>query len=430
MQLSLSQKSSHHVQSCVFWNVLSSGLNSIVSIILLFVVTRIKGTSDAGIFSLAFSTAQMMLTIGNYGMRNYQATDIKGKYNFFTYFNSRITTSFIMLFTTIGFVLIRKYTTEEILIFISLCLLKITDAFDDLYGGFFQNKDRLDISGKLLFFRVLIYCILFSVTLLISKNLLLAICIAILSSIFTLIGLLLRTENKFHFKHYQVNCKKILQLLYECFPLCLGSFLLVYLGNAPKYSIDTYLTNDMQAVYTYLFMPCFVINLFVSFALQPILVRLSLIWEKRKFSDFLKNISFIYLIAIGISVIITISGKYLGCTLLGIVFDIDLSLYHNVLSILLIGGGFYSLSVIGQIILTIMRHQYATLWGFGISSVFVTIISPILVKHFSLLGAAVSYSLSAALLCMILLLFIIIYYNKEKKIHRSKDSFPYKKEVQ
>lgn len=63
-------------QKSVFWNMMSSGLNSVVSMFLLWIVTMINGVSDAGIFSLAFSTSQMMLTIGNYGMRKLSAGQI------------------------------------------------------------------------------------------------------------------------------------------------------------------------------------------------------------------------------------------------------------------------------------------------------------------------------------------------------------------
>ena len=77
-------------KNSVFWNMMSSGLNSVVSMFLLWIVTLINGVSDAGVFSLAFSTSQMMLTIGNYGMRNYQATDIRNKYTMGIYLSSRI----------------------------------------------------------------------------------------------------------------------------------------------------------------------------------------------------------------------------------------------------------------------------------------------------------------------------------------------------
>lgn len=415
MQKFLLEKKANHTQSSVFWNMMSSGLNSVVSILLLLVVTRINGTSDAGIFSLAFSTAQMMLTIGNYGMRNYQATDIKNKYHLHTYLGSRVVTALAMTIFTCLFVIMRGYYLEKILIFMGLCLLKVTDAFDDLYGGYFQNQERLDISGKILFLRVSSYCIVFTLTLLISHNLLLTIGITTIFSSLILIWMISCTRKNFPLCRPKFYWREIRNLLAECLPLCLGNFLLVYLGNAPKYAIDTYMTNDMQAYYTYLFMPCFVINLFVGFALQPILVKLSTLWHGKKYRDFLKISSIIFIAAIGISFIIVIAGGLLGCFLLGIVFGVDLMSYQIVLIILLIGGGFYSLAVICQVILTIMRHQYSTLWGFGVSSIIVTLISPILVKHYELMGAAYAYTISTALLFIILLLFIVIFYSKEKK---------------
>lgn len=273
-------------KAAVFWNLMASGLNSVVSIILLLFVTRIAGTEDAGIFSLGFSTAQMMLCIGNYGMRNFQSTDIKDKYTFGTYLGSRILTSTAMMIISILFVIVKGYYPEKALIVVFLCLLKVTDAVDDLYGGFFQRNGRLDISGKLLFLRVFAYCTAFLVVLLISGNVMTAILASILVSVLMLIFLLLLTKDAFSFSVRSFSMASIGRLLVECFPLCLGAFLLIYLGNAPKYAIDSYLSSTMQAYYTYLFMPCFVINLLVGFVLQPVLVKLTVLWEQKKIRPF------------------------------------------------------------------------------------------------------------------------------------------------
>lgn len=411
----LLKKKANHTSSCVFWNILSSGLNSVVSILLLLIVTRINGTSDAGIFSLAFSTAQMMLTIGNYGMRNYQATDITEKHHFSIYAGSRVLTCFAMTLFTFLFVLVRGYQTEKILIFMGLCLLKVTDAFDDLYGGFFQNKERLDISGKILFFRVTFYCIIFTLVLLFTHNLLLTIGITTICSALILIWMIFSTRRDFTLSAPRFRLKSIFSLLLECLPLCLGNFLLIYIGNAPKYAIDTYLSNDMQAYYTYLFMPCFVINLFVSFALQPILVKLSLLWNKKDLNNYLKIVGVIYVIAFAISLVIMAGGRFLGCQILGLVFGVDLMEYKNTLTLLLLGGGFYSLAVISQVVLTIMRCQYSTLWGFGIASVIAALISPLFVQKYQLTGAAYAYLISTILLFVILMLFFIFYFFRTKK---------------
>lgn len=402
-------------QSTVFWNMLSSGLNSVISIVLLLFVTRIKGASVAGIFSLGFSTAQMMLTIGNYGMRNYQATDVQDKYSLGTYLSSRIVTSAAMIIITFLFLFYKDYNIEKALVILFLCVLKVTDAFDDLYGGFFQKNERLDISGKILFFRVSFYSAGLIIGLYLTKDLLLSIIIAIIISALYIIWMIFLTKDNFPLCLPDFNFKPLKKLLIECFPLGIGSFLLIYIGNAPKYAIDTYMNDQAQAYFTYIFMPCFVINLFVSFALQPLLVHLSVIWNQKLLKKFVKLTATIFACALCISIVIILAGKLFGCPILSWLFGVSLYAYSDHLTILLVGGAFFSFAVIGQIILTIMRRQYSLLWGFGISSLIATVISPLLVKQKGLMGAALSYTFSSGILFLILLGLIIFYYRKAQK---------------
>ena len=119
-------------KSSVFWNMMSSGINSVVSMFLLLIVTRLVGVAEAGIFSLGFSTSQMMLTIGNYGMRNYQVTDLNNKYSMKEYLSSRILTTILMMLIVVVFIFAEGYFWEKALVTILLCLLKVTDAFDDV----------------------------------------------------------------------------------------------------------------------------------------------------------------------------------------------------------------------------------------------------------------------------------------------------------
>ena len=319
-----------------------------------------------------------------------------------------------MMIISILFVIVKGYYPEKALIVVFLCLLKVTDAVDDLYGGFFQRNGRLDISGKILFLRVFAYCTAFLVTLLVSGSVMAAILASILVSALVLILLLFLTKGAFSFSVRSFSLASIGRLLVECFPLCLGAFLLIYLGNAPKYAIDSYLSSTMQAYYTYLFMPCFVINLLVGFVLQPVLVKLTVLWEQKKNQAFLKYCFLMHLAALGISLVILLCGAFLGCPVLSIVFGVNLNSYSAVLDVLLIGGGFFALAVIDQVILTIMRHQYAMLWGFGLASLFATVLSPILVKSMGLMGAALAYTCSDAILFLIFLLFILFYYRKER----------------
>ena len=399
----------------VFWNMMSSGLNSIVSMLLLWVVTLLNGVSDAGIFSLGFSTSQMMLTIGNYGMRNYQATDVTNKYSIKVYEASRIVTNIIMMVSVLGFVWFEDYYFEKALITILLCLLKVTDAFDDVYGGYYQVKGRLDIAGKIMSIRIGAYVLGFILTLIFTHSLILSCLISIIISSIVLIVLIHSTKIIIPLEKPSFQWNRIWNLLTECFPLCISAFLLIYMGNAPKYAIDTYLTAKDQAYYTYLFMPCFVTNLFVGFALQPLLVRLSKSWVHKEYRKFIKLCGLIFAGALIISTIIIFGGAILGCPILSIVFGVSLSAYTNVLVVLLIGGAFFAFAVIEQVILTVMRRQVYLLVGFGIASAIAMFISGILVKKFALLGAAYAYTISAGALFLVLAFMIFIFLYLEKK---------------
>lgn len=402
-------------RASVFWNVMSSGINSVVSMFLLLIVTRINGITDAGIFSLAFSTSQMMLTIGNYGMRNYQATDLKDKYSMRIYLFSRIVTNIIMMICVAVFIIAEEYTFEKAAVTFLLCLLKATDAFDDVYGGMYQKNGRLDISGKLMTIRIISYVIVFCVVILSTHNLVLACFFSVVTSTFSLALLVFSTKTIFKLEKPKFDYIKLLGLLRECFPLCICSFLLIYIGNAPKYAIDNYLSEAEQACYNYLFMPCFVINLFVGFALQPLLVRLSKTWIHKLYADFLRLCGIIVGGAIGISLVVIMLGRMIGCQILSVVFSVNLFPYKDVLSVLLIGGGFFAVSVIEQVMITVMRKQNFLLLGFGLASVFAFGISDFLVEKNELMGAGLTYTMSAAILCVIQAAFVLFFYKKDKR---------------
>lgn len=399
----------------VFWNMMSSGLNSVVSMLLLWVVTRVSGVLSAGVFSLGFSTAQMMLTIGNYGMRNYQVTDVKNKYTMSSYVASRIITNIIMMGAVVVFCVTEGYYLEKAVVTILLCLLKMTDAFEDIYGGYYQKNGRLDISGKMMTLRIAIYVVVFCVCLIITNNLIFSCLVMFSVSMVLFVMFVFSTRKIFELPKPMFDGKKEIKLLMECFPLCLSAFLLMYMGNAPKYAIDVYLTEEAQAYYTYLFMPCFVTNLFVGFALQPLLVKMSKTWFHKDYCGFMKICGFIFGGAVAIAVFIVAAGGILGCPILSIVFGVELTEYRKTLVVLLVGGAFFSFAVIEQIILTVMRRQTWLLLGFGIASVVAFVISKPLVKMHELLGAGLSYTFSAGILFIVLAIMILFFLYIEKK---------------
>ena len=402
-------------RSSVFWNMMSSGINSVVSMFLLLIVTRTVGVAEAGIFSLGFSTSQMMLTIGNYGMRNYQVTDLNNKYSMRVYLSSRILTDALMMIAAIIFIMVENYSYEKAVVTILLCLLRATDALDDVYGGYYQKNGRLDISGKLMTIRIAFYIVVFCVVLFISSNLIVSCLGAVVASAVSLLVLVYSTKDLFALV-FPAKSRQVLELLRETFSLCASAFLLIYMGNAPKYAIDNFLSDASQAYYNYLFMPCFVINLFVGFALQPLLVRLSQSWLHAEYKKFVKLCGLIFGGAVGVAIIIVLAGYIIGCQILSVVFGVDLMQYRDVLAILLLGGAFFAFAVIEQVILTVMRRQTYLVLGFGVASLMAFLISSPLVRSKGLLGAGWTYTIAAGILFFIQAVMIWIFYQKKEQI--------------
>ena len=63
-------------QKSFLWNIIGSAVSAASSFVLLLCVTRTVGASEGGIFSLAFATSQILLTIGKFGVRAFQASEI------------------------------------------------------------------------------------------------------------------------------------------------------------------------------------------------------------------------------------------------------------------------------------------------------------------------------------------------------------------
>ena len=104
------------------WNMVGSMSNALSSFALLTIVTRLNGVEDAGLFSIAFSTAQLLTTISCFETRSIQATDVKGELDFKDYFTFRVVTCCIMMFAALGFVFYNDYHGSDATLIILISL--------------------------------------------------------------------------------------------------------------------------------------------------------------------------------------------------------------------------------------------------------------------------------------------------------------------
>lgn len=395
------------------WNMVSSILGAAQSAIFLLVVTHVCDAVYAGIFSIATTLGYQIIAIGSYGMRNFQATDVKQKYKFKEYLLSRYFTSIAMFIFLIGYVWIKDYNTEKALIILAFGVYKAVDVIEDVFHGEFQRYNRLDIGAISMTIRYVISFLVFAVVLITSHNLLFAcICEAVIS---ILVFIILTYE--------VIKPRKILSvkgalkhtgwLLRDCFPLFIGGFLYLYVCNAPKYAIDNCLSQESQMYFAILFMPVFVVNLLSSFVYRPLLVRMAICWNEKRNKEFWHMVM-IQIALIFVLTILGILGAYLcGTQILSLVYGVDVNPYRNCLVLLMFGGGFAALIGFLINVLTVMRLQTLLLLGYMVASVAALIVSNPIVSKLGIFGASVLY-VGLMVLVAAFLLVSAVFYKKKK----------------
>lgn len=401
------------------WNMTGSMLNAFQSVIMLMVLTRVLGLYEAGLFTIAYANASQFLSIGKYSVRNYQVSDSAEQLSFREYKMARIITCLVMLIVSITYVVIagklHDYTIEKMMIIVWMCLFKIIDAYEDVYHGLYQQKDRLDIASKCLTLRMFITLIVYALGLIITKNLLNTLIITTILNAIIFIVFTQATINNFVYSG-RIEKKNIFFILKTCFPLFLGSFLAYYTMNAPKYAIDSILDEELQACYGFISMPIFVISLLSNFIFNPMIAKMSFMWnegDKNTFQRlFLKQLVIIVLIV----AVCEVGAYLLGVPVLSWLYDTDLAMYKCELLVLLLGGGFLALSSLLITIITIMRMQKYVMIGYIVVAVIALFLSSVMVRNYSLMGAALLYMTLMILLCVLFAIPLVKELTKAKKV--------------
>lgn len=397
-------------KSSYLWNSASAMLNSFQTVVILMVISRIDPVNDAGIFVIAYAIGNLMLTIGRYGVRQFQASDVVEKYSYREYYYSRVLTTVVMLVVSLCYIGFEygtgQYDGNKSIVVLLICLVKWIDAFEDVFHGMLQQHDRLDIGGKILTLRLFLYTVLYMVLYAVTKDLIITSLVSLVFSFALFAALNGMVLKAFPVEKGSLSFRKIGGLMWECFPLFGSTFLIMYIGNAPKYAIDSVLSNQDQASFNYVFMPVFVISLLSNFIYQPVLNKLAVIWNQKETSRFWKLIAKYIAAILGLTAAVAIGGYFLGIPVLNLIYGVHLEGYLLHLEILLVGGGLLALINFFTMIITIVRFQKYLIGGYAVVSLAFLLFGSKCVQAYGVLGVSCFYTLS--MLFLALLFFILL----------------------
>lgn len=379
------------------WNTIGTGFNAFNSLFFMIIVTRINGVDEAGIFTLAFSTATILYSIGIYAGRIYQVTELDEKISDKDFVVSRIITCILMIILILGFCLFRGYEIDKTIIFLLLTIYKMLEAFSDVIYGILQKHDDLDIVGKSLFLKSLLSILVFLVLNLITKNVIISIiAMIIICSVIIVIYDFRKAYSYIDFSK-KVKMKNVWDIFRKGFFIFAISFLGMYVLNAPKYAIDTYLTSDYQTIFGIIVMPATVIGLVAQFLIYPYLNKIVELYKNKDIINLKRLLLKIILFVVAFGIVATLLGYFVGTQILGLIYGIDLSMYKIGLAVIIISATLYTIGTICSSILTTVRETFSQFVIYLIVAIFALILSNLFTRALEIKGAIIAYFLIMAI---------------------------------
>jgi len=391
------------------WNMIQSILFATQSAFLLMVITRTNGLDDAGVFSIAYAIASLMYYLGEYGVRKYQVTDVEEKVGFGDYHTHRVVTCLLAvivgaLYAAKGFYT-GQYSPDKALIVIIVSAMKAIEAYCDVFFSRFQQKGRLDVASKASTYRIVLPMVFCIIALIATHNLMISMLVWLAVTVIAVLTSFVIIAPEFGRIEFRTTKKQFLTITKECFPLFAGSFLLLYVGNAPKYAIDSFMDDKAQACFNFIFMPVFVIGLLANFIFNPILVTLSEEWNAGNRAAFWKIVKRQMAVIGGITLLAIAVALTIGCPVLGMLFNADLTGNRANLTILMVGGGLLALSNFFIVVVTVVRGQKYLLIGYVSAALCAWLLSGYFIKKYGIPGACMLY---ATLMFLASLIFAVV----------------------
>jgi O-antigen/teichoic acid export membrane protein len=193
---------------------------------------------------------------------------------------------------------------------------------------------------------------------------------------------------------------KIYSLIRQCVSLFLAAFMTYYVTNAPKYAIDKFLSEDIQAYFGYISMPVFIVELLNCFLYQPQMVNLADEWNCGLLNDFDKRTRRQYIVIFGLTIICALGAYILGIPILSIVYGVGLDQFKTELVVLMVSGGALAFVGYTSVLLTIMRKQNILLCNMTVITILAYLGFGRVVVYKGMIGAIYYYLFLMAVLAI------------------------------
>ena len=411
----------HATRRDYLWNTLGTAVWGMAFPLLTIVSTQLVGAEEAGKFSIAFVTGTLIMIACNYGVRNFQVSDIDEKASFASYQLNRWLCGAFALACGLAYSSARGYDAQMATIGLGVYLYKVIDGVADVYEGRLQQADKLYLAGMSQTLRSVGVIAVFSVALFLTRSMPIAAMAMGVTAIVSLVLVtaplaLLETE-----KSRRVSLREVGHLFVQCAPLFGALFLFNLIESMPKFVMEGTLAYKYQLYFNALFFPAQAILLSIGFVYKPQLLRLSSIWANPR-----KRRRFDLIIIAVMALIVAITGVCAafmagpGIPLMSFMYGLNFERYRALALLMVVAGGVTAAIDFIYAIITVLRHAGDVTKIYLICFAVSVVLPVILINLLGLMGAVVSY---LAIMALLLVLLIVEYAHIRQRIERDRNPY-------
>ncbi len=397
-----------------FGSLVLLGAQWLISVLLV----RLNGYEDAGVFSLAMTVSNVFSTVANYGLRNYQLTNIDRKDSQGQYLLMRMSTALISsLLCAVYLLLNGNYSVSEKIAVLLYLLYSMSIVMGDSLMGSLQLKDRLELNGFSNILRGALCFALFAVTLLLSKSLLLALTGMAAGSILIVVFFDWREYRRLYppIDDFRTEFIASLSLYREGFPVMLSTVIPMIITAFPRTQIQRIAGTEQLGVFSTVFTPAVIL----STVIPPLLVgRIPVIaaqWRTGDHKALRKTILVEYLIVFAVSAAAMLCAFLLGKPVLSLVYGSSILPHFRLLYAALLVTAANCLCVCGNRVLIALEAKKKLVFFSGAALLVTLCLSPALITQFGIYGAAYVQIIAYTLQSLFQTVFIAITIANEHK---------------
>ena len=362
----------------------------------------------AGILGLAMTVTNSFTSIGSFGMRSFQVSDIKRKFSNENYIMSRYMTCLAAYIACVIYTLFIATSTTEIVCILIYMVIRVIDSTEDVFQGVLQVNWRFDVIGKSFIARGTLQMIAFVGIYILTHRLDVTFAVMALLDGAVLILYDMRKAKSIAKLGKVKYDKKILKLLQACSKLVVYNFMMASLATVVRVSIKQLCGVDELGIYSTIASPTVIIQLTASVIYSPFLPGISKTYfegNKKKFVGYIRNI---FLIIAAAFIAVNLGGHFLGHWVLELLYNADVASHVELLLPLIWCTFFAACCWFFAGMLIAIRKTNQLLVGIVIAFVLNYVINKPLIRSFGQNGGSYSQVISEVLLMVVYIIMLLI----------------------